>query len=94
MNKWMIGIAVWAMALPVWAQDAWDLRRCIEYAVAHNLTVKQQEEACRQSETELSTARWSRLPNLNGKCVALVQLWTEFAGGQYVPECEYAEHGV
>lgn len=66
MNKWMIGIAVWAMALPVRAQDAWDLRRCIEYAVAHNLTVKQQEEACRQSETELSTARWSRLPNLNG----------------------------
>lgn len=44
----------------------WDLSRCIHHALAHNLRIKQQEAARDQSAVELSTARWSRLPNLNG----------------------------
>lgn len=48
------------------AQEAWDLTRCIDYAIAHNLTVKQQEAARDKSEVELNTAKWSRLPDLNG----------------------------
>lgn len=48
------------------AQEAWDLTRCIEYAIAHNLTVKQQEAARDKSAVELNTAKWSRLPDLNG----------------------------
>ena len=48
------------------AQKAWDLTRCIDYAIAHNLTVKQQEAARDKSEVELNTAKWSRLPDLNG----------------------------
>lgn len=50
----------------VQAQEAWDLRKCIEYAIEHNLTVKQQEAAREQSAVELNTAQWSRLPNLSG----------------------------
>lgn len=49
-----------------YAQQPWDLRQCIEHAIGHNLTIKQQEEARRQSEVDLNTAQWSRLPNLNG----------------------------
>lgn len=48
------------------AQEAWDLRRCIEYAIEHNLSIKQQEATRNQSEVELNTAQWSRLPNLTG----------------------------
>ena len=48
------------------AQEAWDLTLCIDYAIAHNLTVKQQEAARDKSEVELNTAKWSRLPDLNG----------------------------
>ena len=48
------------------AQEAWDLTRCIDYAIAHNLTVKQREAARQQSEIDANTARWSRLPDLNG----------------------------
>lgn len=48
------------------AQEAWDLRKCIEYAIEHNLTIKQQEAARDQSAVELNTAQWSRLPDLNG----------------------------
>ena len=48
------------------AQDVWDLQRCIEHAINHNLSIKQQEASRNQSEVELNTAKWSRLPNLNG----------------------------
>lgn len=54
------------LALPASAQQAWDLRQCIDYAIEHNLTIKQQEENRNQSEVDLHTAKWSRLPNLNG----------------------------
>ena len=48
------------------AQQAWSLKQCIDYAIEHNLTIKQQESVREQNEIELNTARWSRLPNLNG----------------------------
>lgn len=54
------------VALPAIGQEAWDLRQCIDYAIEHNVSIKQQEAARDQSEVELNTARWSRLPNLNG----------------------------
>lgn len=43
----------------------WTLRQCIDYALENNITVKQQDVTRRQSEVELSTARNSRLPDLN-----------------------------
>ena len=57
-----------AFAVPVrsHAQETWDLEQCIDYAIAHNLTVKQREAARDQSEIDANTARWSRLPDLNG----------------------------
>ncbi|MBR5928582.1 MAG: TolC family protein, partial [Prevotella sp.] len=44
----------------------WSLRECCDYAVEHNISIKQQENQCRQQELELSTAKNSRLPDLNG----------------------------
>ena len=44
----------------------WTLTECIEYALAHNLNIKQQENNVRQQEIALSTTRNSRLPDLNG----------------------------
>ena len=48
------------------AQESWNLERCIKHAIEHNLSIKQKEAAKIQSEVELHTAQWSRLPNLNG----------------------------
>ncbi|MBQ4589187.1 MAG: TolC family protein [Bacteroidaceae bacterium] len=48
------------------AQETWDLQRCITHAIEHNLSIKQKEAARNQSEVELNTAQWSRMPNLNG----------------------------
>ena len=59
---------VWmtACCLSLQAQEAWTLQQCIEYAIGHNLNIKQQEAAQEQSKVELNTAQWRRLPNLNG----------------------------
>lgn len=48
------------------AQKQWSLKQCIEYAIEHNLTIKQQEAAKDESAVDLNTAKWSRLPDLNG----------------------------
>lgn len=45
--------------------QAWSLRRCIEYALEHNISIKQQQVQVENSEVQLSTARNSRLPSLN-----------------------------
>ena len=50
----------------VQAQEKWDLEKCISHAIENNLNIKQQEASKEQSAVELSTAKWSRLPDLNG----------------------------
>ena len=55
-----------ASNIAVQAQTAWDLRKCIEHALTHNLSIKQKEASRDQSAVELNTAQWKRLPNLNG----------------------------
>lgn len=46
-------------------EDTWSLRRCIDYAIEHNISIKQSANAAEQSAVEVNTARWARLPNLN-----------------------------
>lgn len=48
------------------AQQTWTLRQCIDHAITHNVTIRQQANTARQNEIEVHTARWSRLPDLNG----------------------------
>ena len=62
---WAVLMA-FAVSIRSHAQETWDLEQCIDYAIAHNLTVKQREAARQQSEIDANTARWSRLPDLNG----------------------------
>lgn len=42
------------------------MRQCVEYAVENNLTVRRAENQAGQSKLEVNTAKWARLPNLNG----------------------------
>lgn len=48
------------------AQSPWTLRQCADYAVEHNISIKQRENSREQREIQLSTAKNSRLPDLNG----------------------------
>ena len=51
--------------MPAISQQKWTLRECIDYAIEHNINIKQQELAIQSSEISLSTSRNSRLPSLN-----------------------------
>ncbi len=66
MKRTILIACVMATGYSIQAQEAWSLQKCIEYAIEHNLSIKQQEASRNQSEVELNTAQWSRLPNLNG----------------------------
>lgn len=61
----LLGLAS-AGLTPIIGQEKWDLKQCIDYAIEHNLTIKQREASRDQNEVKLNTAKWSRLPNLNG----------------------------
>ncbi len=47
------------------AQETWSLRRCIDYAIANNIEIRQQALSVEDAEINLSTSRNSRLPNLS-----------------------------
>ena len=52
-------------ATPAVGQTPWTLEQCIEHAVSHNISLKQQEANVEKQGLQLSTARNSRLPDLN-----------------------------
>ena len=59
-------ILVQLVRLDVLAQEKqWTLRQCADYAVTHNISIKQQENQRKQREIQLSTSKNSRLPDLN-----------------------------
>ena len=47
------------------AQQPWTLRQCIDYALEHNIQVKQQDVSRMQRELDVNTAKNSRLPDLS-----------------------------
>lgn len=50
-----------------WAQNGgWTLRQCVEYAIENNLSVQRTDNLAEQSEVNVNTAKWARLPDLNG----------------------------
>lgn len=46
-------------------QTVWTLRQCIDHAIEHNVNIRQARNTADQSEVDVSTNKWSRLPNLN-----------------------------
>ena len=62
-----ISLALFAALLsqPLLAQTPWTLTQCCDYAVEHNISVKQYENQRQRQEIQLSTARNQRLPDLN-----------------------------
>ena len=49
----------------VLGQDKWDLRRCVEYAVANNISIKQADVQAKLAEVTLTQSRRSQYPNLD-----------------------------
>ncbi len=67
MNKCFVccGLAAVLITLPASAQQSWTLRQCADYAVEHNISIKQKGNQRKQRDIQLSTAKNSRLPDLS-----------------------------
>ena len=59
------GFAAALITLPASAQQAWTLRQCADYAIEHNISIKQKGNQRKQRDIQLSTAKNSRLPDLS-----------------------------
>ena len=53
------------LSQPLSAQQSWTLRQCADYAIKHNISIKQKDNQRKQRDIQLSTARNSRLPDLS-----------------------------
>ena len=59
-------VLVVLVALDTLAQNKqWTLRQCADYAIEHNISIKQKDNQCKQRDIQLSTAKNSRLPDLS-----------------------------
>ncbi|WP_158642552.1 TolC family protein [Chitinophaga japonensis] len=48
------------------AQDTWSLKRCVDYAMANNISIKQQDVQRRFAELTLKQSQLSQIPTLSG----------------------------
>ena len=58
-------VLVVLVSLDTFAQQAWTLRQCADYAIEHNISIKQKGNQRKQRDIQLSTAKNSRLPDLS-----------------------------
>jgi outer membrane protein len=58
-------IALLAVTTTVKAQEKWGLLKCIEYAMANNISVKQVDLQTRIAELTLKQSKYGQLPNFN-----------------------------
>lgn len=65
MKKYILIICFISGCIQVHSQSKWTLRQCIDYAIEHNIDIKQQEIKVEGAKNDLSTSKNSRLPDLN-----------------------------
>ena len=66
MRKSALFLVILLTSITIQAQEQWSLRRCIDYAIEHNINIRRTANAVEQSAVEANSAKWARLPNLNG----------------------------
>ncbi|WP_205508633.1 TolC family protein [Longitalea arenae] len=58
-----IPLFICCLSSGAWAQDNWDLRRCVEYALANNIAVQQSTVQAGVAEISEKQTRWSQYPS-------------------------------
>lgn len=68
MNKYVIPAALLiASAFAVQGQEAWTLNQCVDYAIAHNISVRQSGLQVSQGELAVTSAKDAFLPNISAQ---------------------------
>ena len=70
------GVLFLAFSGQIKAQETWDLQKCFDYAIEHNIQIKQQALNSQYNENLVKQARNDKLPNLNA------QLGNDFSFGR------------
>lgn len=66
MRKLLLTIAVgWLFVLPAISQEKWGLKRCVEYALANNISIQQTKIQEKLNELTYSQSKDARWPNAN-----------------------------
>lgn len=65
MIKRLLSILPLAAVLTAGAQEKWDLRRAVDYALANNISVKQQDLQARLARLTYEQSKLSQIPSLN-----------------------------
>ena len=63
MGNKLLALAFVLLPATILAQDKWDLRRCVDYAMKNNISVQQADVQARIAELQLKQARQNRWPN-------------------------------
>jgi outer membrane protein len=59
----VIAFCICSLWYPALAQEKWDLRRCVEYALANNLSVQQTSVQAQIANVNEQQTRWQQYPN-------------------------------
>lgn len=68
-NISILALTILLGSAPTYAQDAtkqWSLEECIQYAIEHNIDLKQRQQEQESRKVDLNTSKFSWLPSLNG----------------------------
>lgn len=55
-----------AVSMAANAQHTWTLKQCIDYALSHNISIKQQENTVEINRVTLNTSKNNKLPSISG----------------------------
>lgn len=55
------------MSFSIYGQNLWDLQQCIDFALEHNISVRQSEYGIERAEIDHDESRLALLPNLNAQ---------------------------
>src|SRR5437762_4372125 len=64
MIKYLLAFILLFSLEKIHAQDSWDLRRCVDYAMANNITVLQADVQARQATLQTKLAKGQMIPTL------------------------------
>ena len=61
----LAGIGITSIQAQNNSPQAWTLRQCIDYAIEHNIEIRQSANSVEANKVSVNTSKWTRLPNLS-----------------------------
>ena len=65
MRRLTFSICLLCLSILSFGQDKWDLRKCVEYALQNNISVKQADLQIRFAKLDFQQSKWNQYPFLN-----------------------------